>query len=151
MSALSQYAWPLVKTGVSAIVAVTLLCIVPLVGSLIASSPGVQGFLEGVIIFRLLSGEFIDTLLKRVNSGIQVYPDLLQSVGFLIMSGALARGFTFGLAIVAARSEADPENSPIVTIGGLALGSIGGILPLFMYTSYVRLMLEQVARTTSGG
>jgi hypothetical protein len=89
----------------------------------------------GVIIFSLLSEDFVDVLLKRVNSGIQVYPDLLQSLGFLLTSGVLARAMMIGLVIIAVRPKADSEHSPILTVAGMALGSIGGVLPLFMYTS----------------
>jgi hypothetical protein len=138
--ALGQYMWPLIKTGFAAIAAVTLLGLIPVVGPFVTSSAGVQAFLEGLIIFRLLSEEVIDTLLKRNGSGAQVYPDFLQSVGFLIISGILTRVTMVGLVILTGSTT--DKTSPVVTIGGLAFSSIGGVLPLFMYSSYVRLMLQ---------
>lgn len=41
--------------------------IIPLIGRFIADSPGIQAFLEGVIIFRLLSEYAIDQVLTTAN------------------------------------------------------------------------------------
>ena len=59
--------WPIIKIGVIASILVTISCFTPLIGGFIRSSPGIQVFLEGVIIFRLLSGYTIGLILTEAN------------------------------------------------------------------------------------
>ncbi len=139
--------WPIIEIGVIASILVTISCFIPLIGGFIRSSPGIQVFLEGVIIFRFLSGYVIDLMLTEANVYGNVYPGLLASIGFLIIAGVLGSGAMMGLPSLLRLLPISPYN-PVVKLLLIAVGSmIGvlvGILPIFMYSSYVRLSIMQL-------
>jgi len=136
--------WRIIKIGVITIVAVTILCIIPLIGRFIASSPGIQAFLEGVIIFRLLSGYAIDQILTKANVQGSVYPGFWASIGFLIIAGILVRVVMFSLALLSVPLKDTAVGGLMLIVIGSVLGVLGGIIPLFMYSSYVRLSIVQL-------
>ena len=144
ISAIIASLWPIIKIGIIAIVAVTILSIIPLIGGFIAHSPGIQAFLEGMIILRLLSGYAIDKILTEANVQGSVYPGFWASIEFLVIAGVLVRLVMLGLALLSVPLEdtAVGELMPIVI--GPVLGILGGIIPLFMYSSYVRLSIMQL-------
>jgi len=135
---LLKFIWPLAKIGVVTIVIVTLLCFIPIAGQLLAQSPGIQGFLEGVIIFRILSNQIIaETLSQNGISSVSVYPGFWASVGFLLMAGILVRLVMFLVALTFGQLENENIREWTTITVGPALGLLGGIIPLFMYCSYV--------------
>jgi hypothetical protein len=136
--------WPIVKIGVIAIVAVTIMSIIPLIGGFISNSPGIQAFLEGVIIFRLLSGNVIDHILTEANVQGSVYPGFWASIGFLIIAGILVMVVMFGLSLLSVPLKYTAVGELMLMIIGPVLGVLGGIIPLFMYSSYVRLSIIQL-------
>jgi hypothetical protein len=139
--------WPIIKIGVIASIWVTILCFIPLIGGFISSSPGIQVFLEGVIIFRLLSGYAIGLILTEANVYGNVYPGFWASIGFLIIAGVLVMGMMIGLPSLLRLLPISPYN-PVVEklsiVAGSVIGVLGGILPIFMYSSYVRLSIMQL-------
>ena len=136
--------WPIMKAGLIAFVAVLLLSIFPLVGAFIAYSPGIQAFLAGVIIFRLLSGYAIEEILAAANVRGSVYPGFWASIGFLIIAGVFVRIIMLGLAWLCLPLEGTTVGELMPVVIGPTLGLVGGIIPLFMYTSYVRLSIMQL-------
>ena len=136
--------WPIVKIGLIAMVAVTILCIIPFIGGLIAHSPGIQTFLEGIIIFRLLSGYAIDTILTTANVQGNVYPGFWACIGFLIIAAVIVRLVMFGMAFLCVTFEDTTVGELIPVVVGSMLGALGGMIPLFMYCSYVRISLMQI-------
>lgn len=137
-------ALPVVKVGVMAVIAVTVLCFVPLVGSFIAQSPGIQAFMEGAIIFRVLSGYTINEVLSQANVTGDIYPGLLSSIGYIIISTILIYGILFGLSFLSTILKNDYIEEIMPVVIGPALGVLGGIIPLFMYSSYVRLSVQSL-------
>ena len=144
ISAIIPLFWPIIKAGVIAVVAVTVLTFIPLIGGLVANSPGMQAFLEGAIIFRLFSGHTIDEILTEANLQGPVYPGLWQSVGFLVIAALLVRLVVFGVALPSVPFEGTTKGEVITIVVGPVLGVLGGIIPLFMYSSYVRLSIMQL-------
>jgi len=136
--------YPIIKIGIIAIIAVTILSIVPIIGRFIADSPGIQAFLEGVIIFRLLSGYTIEQMLTEAHVQSNVFPGFWLSIGYLIIAGILVRLVIFGLALFSVSLEDTVVGELMPIVIGPALGVLGGIIPLFMYSSYVRLSIIQL-------
>ena len=132
--------------GVIAIVLVTILSVMPFIGSLIAESPGIQAFLEGLIIFRILSGHTVSQMLTEANVQGNIYPGFWASVGFLIIAGILVRLTIFGLTLLCAPLENTIVGELIQTFITPVLGVLGGIIPLFMYSSYVCLSIMHLTR-----
>ena len=147
ISAIIALLWPIIKIGVIAIVAISILSFIPLIGGFVANSPGIQAFLAGVIIFRLLSGYVIDQILTEANVQGSVYPGFWASLGFLVIAGVLVRLVMFCLALVSVLLENTPVGELIPIVIGPVFGVLGilvGIIPLFMYSSYVRLSIMQL-------
>lgn len=134
--------WPIIKIGFIAIVAVTILSI--LLGGFISISPGTQAFLEGVIIFRLLSQYSIDRILTEANVHGSVYPGFWASIGFLVIAVILVRVVMFSLILLCIPLQNTALEELIPTVIGPVLGILGGIIPLFMYSSYVRLSIMKL-------
>jgi hypothetical protein len=144
ISAIGALLWPLIKIGVIAIIAVTILSFIPVIGAFIAHSPGIQAFLEGLIIFRFLSGYAIEQILAEAGIQGSVYPGFWACIGFLIIAGVLVRLIMLGAAFVCLLFEDTLAGEVIPVFGGLVLGVLGGMIPLFMYSSYVQLSLVQL-------
>lgn len=144
VSVIVSLLWPIIRIGVFAIIVVTLLCLIPFVGGLIAHSPGIQAFLVGIITFRLLSTYAIDRVLTEVNFQGTVYPGFWASIGFLIIAGILVWVVMFSLALLSIPLEYTTIGELIPVVIGPVLGVLGGIIPLFMYSSYVRLSITQL-------
>ena len=111
--------------------------------------PNILAFLQGVIIFRFLSESSISELLKDVKIGTDIYPGLWESISFLIIAYII--GFLFiifcGITLSAlfkrimpSKNEKNIEDSVALVL--LPLAGLGGMLPVFMYISYVRLSLQ---------
>lgn len=140
-----SYLWPLAKAGFIAVIALGILCIVPLVGSLIAESPGIQNFLLGVIIFRLTAGPALAEATQTYSISSSVYPGFWSSIGYLIIAGVLVRLILFGGAFVSTlvkgRTGSELAETIVMALAP-SIGILGGILPLFMYAQHVRLALR---------
>lgn len=140
-----SYLWPLAKAGFIAVIALVLLCILPVLGSMIAESPGIQTFLLGVIIFRLVAGPAVAELSQKYSISSSVYPGFWSSIGYLIIAGVLARLVLFGgalISVVAKDRLRSEQAEAIVMALAPSVGVLGGILPLFMYTQHVQLALH---------
>jgi len=135
---------PIIKSGIVAMVAVIIFSFIPLFGAFIAKSPGIQSFLIGVIIFRLLSDYAIDQVINEANMQGNVYPGFWSSLGFLIIAGVLVRLVMFLLVLISTPFEETMFGELIPTVIGPVFGLLGGIIPLFMYSSYVRLSIIEL-------
>src|SRR6266849_5330499 len=146
-----SFLWPLAKAGFFATIALTFLCIIPVLGGLIAESPGIQTFILGAIIFRLAVGPAMAEASAKYSINSSVYPNIWSSIGYLIIAGVLVRAILFAGALLSTAiknrftSEAGQFSSALVETILTALapssGLLGGILPLFMYAQHVRLAL----------
>lgn len=136
--------WSIIKIGIIAVIAVIILSIMPIIGAFIADSPGIQAFLEGAIIFRLLSGYATEEILRVVNVQISVYPGFWASIGFLVIAGVLVRVIIFGVALLSVPLEGTALGELVPAVIVPVIGVLGGIVPLFMYGSYVRLSVMQL-------
>ena len=129
---------PIIIIGVVAIVIVAILSLFPF----ISHSPGIQAFLEGVIIFRLMTKYGIEQLMANTN--VQVtYPGIWASIGFLIIAGILVRLIMFGFSLISASLEYTTIGELMPEVIGPVLGILGAFIPLFMYASYVGSSISQ--------
>jgi len=107
----------------------------PLVGRLVPVP--VQWFLQGIIIGRGLS--FMSPFASGLPTELQ-YPGIIPSVGFLVVA-LLVTLILIGLGTVtAAVLRKDPSNAGRIPLPlSMTLGTIGGLLPVFMYFQYAAL------------
>lgn len=144
VSVVAEWLWPIIGAGLIAVVAVIALCFLPLVGHFVARSPGVQAFIEGVIILRLFWGTEIEKLSLRISPSVSVYPGFWASMGYLMIAGVLVHILQYFVAYVLSTSKdtvlRDYSELVIMTVAP-TLGILGGVLPLFMYVQHVRLVL----------
>jgi hypothetical protein len=63
---------------------------IPIVGRIISHTPGVDTFIQGLVIFRVFSGGFIECLLERADIHVaNLYPGFWASVGYLVLAMVL--------------------------------------------------------------
>ena len=141
ISAILGFSWPVIKIGVLAVVVVIIISVIPGIGALIAGSPGTTAFLMGIIIFRLLSKVTIDPILDKAGIQSSIYPGFWLSIGFLIIAGIFVRVVAFILALTLVPFKDSETGEVAIEITGSVFGIMGGFIPLFMYTSYVKLSL----------
>jgi len=143
--------WPLAKAGFIAVIALVILCIVPVLGSLIAESPGIQYFLLGAVVFRLAVGPALAEASAQYSISSSIYPGFWSLSGYLIIAGVLVRLVLLGGVLISTivknrtASEMGQTTSALIEAVLTALapsfGVLGGLLPLFMYAQHVRLAL----------
>ncbi|TFB08817.1 hypothetical protein E3V08_02460 [Candidatus Atribacteria bacterium MT.SAG.1] len=131
--------WPIIKAGLIATGIVTIITIMPLVGSLIAYSPGAQTFLMGFIIFTLFTRDMFNIMLSESNIQSSIYPTIWEFIGFIIIATALT-WLLIGILSVISLPFSNTELGYIITmIGGQVLGVLAGIITLCMYTNFIML------------
>jgi hypothetical protein len=137
----------LLLIGLIASVAVGFLSILPVLGSLITSNTIFELFLESVVIYRIVMSGMLPH--KATNPSL-AYPGFWESVGYVVVTTIL---IFIGLGVTTFlkqaynslrkpycyRIEEDSEPGAITQWIVLLLCPILGLLPLFMYASYVRL------------
>jgi len=134
-SILAAHAVGIVLAGVAGIIAGILISLIPIVGGLVNHIPSVLTFVEGVVIFRILAGSLIGDLVGDVAVDTNVYPGFWTSLGFLLVAGAFSFGALLFLALITGSLGEAGES--ITSIVAPAFGAVVGLIPVFMYASYV--------------
>jgi len=142
----SEFAWPVAKAGIIATVAVLILSFIPLIGGFIANTPGLGEFIEGVIIFRIFSANFIESFLKKTEISTDIYPGFWYSTGYFIVALVIAYG---GLLLVASIKTLASRNSYGDDDGFMlalapAIVRLLSLLPLFMYAQYTSQTIQRL-------
>jgi hypothetical protein len=143
--------WPLFKGGLVAVIAVGILCIVPVLGTLIVMSPAIQNFLLGVIVFRLGLGHALAEASAHFSLSTSLYPGVWSTIGYLIIAAAvLIRVILYGCVLISVVTKNRvgselAEAIPLTLAPRFAV--LGGLLPLFMNVQHVRLAVDAATRT----
>jgi hypothetical protein len=149
LSFFTTFAWPIVKACFLALVITLVLSFLPIVGGLISNTPGVDTFIQGVVIFRFFSAGFIERILDRANIHVaNLYPGFWSSVGYLVLATVFVYACFFAFAALGVTLSRNrySEDSPASFFLGMALIPILGMLPLFMYANHVALAIQQATR-----
>ena len=140
--------WRIVIAGLLAAMVTTLLCFMPLIGSIVANSPGISTFLEGIIVFRLFYKSLHSSLLTGANAQCTIYPGFWACIGYIVIVAVLVRLIMLGMVGLCVIFKDTAMGEILGTVGGTTLGALwgilGGMIPLFMYASYVRLSLFEL-------
>lgn len=142
LSTIWELIWPITKASIVAFVAVTILTFIPLIGTIISQSSGIQLFLEGVIIFRVLSSNFIVEVMAKTNTKTDILPGLLEVIGYIVIAGALSWLFIIIISALSALLDRYGNGEIFMFYIAPVVSVAGGLLPLFMYTSYIYLSLK---------
>jgi hypothetical protein len=132
--------------GVIGVVVSILVSLVPIIGTFV-SQPGVQSFIVGLVVFRILSDGAIGVLLERAGRpDAAVYPSLWLTLGYLVIASVLVYGTALALVFVQAKRDREPEtlSETLTVVGGMSLGFLAGLIPLLMYGQYVGLSLRRL-------
>ena len=141
ISEVLNFLWPIVKADLIATVVVTIITIIPLIGNLIAYSPGAQTFLMGLIIFTLFTRDMFNTILSESNIQGSIYPTTWEIIGFIIIATALTWLLIGILSLISLPFGETALGAMMSMFGGQVLGVFGGIITLCMYTNFIMLSL----------
>jgi len=135
--------WPLTKASGIACLTVIGLTLIPVAGQIVAHSPGIQSFLVCVIIFRLLVADGIEQLIQG-NDLWSVYPGFWQSAAYFLIASALIwiTNIVFAYLMVLLEERGYDLSSILGLVVAPIIGVLVGLLPLFMYASYVQLAVR---------
>lgn len=134
---ISGYFGQIALAGVIGVVTAILIGIIPVVGRMITDQPGVQSFIIGAVVFRVLAGPAVQDVLGRAGRATAaVYPSVWLSLGYIGIAVVFVYIIMFLAAVLATRL-AESSGSLLTAVVGPAVGMLGGLLTLFMYSAYV--------------
>jgi hypothetical protein len=128
----------MIKLGIFVIVVVMVLSFIPVIGNFIDHVPGIEVFLESLIIFRLFCEVSLEQVLGDTYIQGSVYPGIWSVLGFLIIAGIITGLLKLSLGLLSIFFEDEPIRDLVVIILGPAVAVLGGLTPLFMYSSYTK-------------
>jgi len=138
-SGLLASSWQITKAGFIATLAFAILCLIPLVGRVIASSICMQTFMMGAIFFRLFSAQIEQGSLKGNQS---VYPSLWYCLCYLVINAALVWMLTLLGFLVGKRMARLGHDPTAAVVMRPVFEILGGFTALFMYVQYVKLAVR---------
>lgn len=124
--------------GILGMAASILIGIIPI----FARSQAVPGFVQGVLVCRLLAGAGVESVAEHQGTAL-LYPGLWHSIGFVIVAaimGFLAIAVTSILLAVLGISADDA--GPVLLSLMASLGLLSGYLSVFMYMRYAVLSMQ---------
>ncbi len=130
-----------IRAGILGTLILTLLTFLPKIGPLFASSPGLESFLLGSMTFRIASPAYLEAILGKGILHKNFYPGFLPTLGYFFFTILLTRIFMFlSHRVAAGIKNPEGKNFPRIILHyiGPSFDLLGGILPFFMYTQYVR-------------
>lgn len=139
---LDQWKFVLIVGGIAVALNFLLTCI-PIVGNFIDNVPGAGSFVEGIIIFRIITANVFDKDLYKKFTKLDIFPGLWDSVGYFCVSLLVMYVFLMLTAYVSSLlTKKSPEGLGVVALV-VAPASVRmlGLLPLFMYAQYVALKM----------
>ncbi len=152
----SMLLWPVIKIGLIAFGIVFVLCIIPIIGDIITSTPGVTIFLQGIFMLRPITNNLFYAISDGEILPPSVFPSFLNSLGYVIIGIAICWGLLLIIAFIFDQvkkrrnaieyiySQYDSEPTIGMVFIGMFLGPIFGIIPLLMYGQYISFSLSAI-------
>ena len=144
LSALAEFWWPIAKAGLIATVAGIALAFIPIIGQMVG--PGIQSFVQSVLVFRFFTTDIIQKILHDNAITGSVYPGFWASIGYLIVAGIVVRLIFLGVGVVQVSLQ-ERGKGELLEVFTLVIAPVfsllGGLIPLMMYSQYVRLSIQQ--------
>lgn len=81
--------WPVFKTGFLAMLMVLVLCFIPIVGRLIAETPGVPVFLQGIFMMKPISKKLYYAISDGTRLPDSAFPSFWSCLGYVVIGIAL--------------------------------------------------------------
>jgi hypothetical protein len=110
-------------------------------------SPSFTIFLEGMIIFWYLFARHLNKLLEIGDIDIKIYPSYIETIIILVLGLLIAKTISFVsmlLSVLIADKKLIRPVSLIFSCITLVFQEISGLIPVFMFFSYVKLTLGQI-------
>jgi hypothetical protein len=146
LSDISNFFWQIALAGIIGVVIAILVGLIPFVGRMLTDAPGVQTFIIGAVVFRLLAGPAVADILNRAGLTVEVYPSIWLTLAYMGIAVVFFYVATLLVALVAARREESAGGMLLVVVGP-AMSVLGGLLALFMYSAYTaNSLLRAVGR-----
>lgn len=145
LSEVVNFLRPIVEAGLIATIIVTILTVLPIIGNIIASLPGVQSFLMGLIIFTIFTRNQFEALLLELNIQGSIYPNIWQFIGYIILASLLTWLLILIFSIIFLPFGETALGSTMMMFIGQVVGVIAGIITLCMYAKFILIkFLENV-------
>lgn len=140
-------AWPIIKASLIALIAIFIISMMPIIGGMVANIPGLDVFLQGLIIFRIFSVGFVEMFLESVGMSADIYPGFWHTIGYFVISIAVSL-LCFFASMALGYSTSDSEGrveKTITFLQTMAAANLVNILPIFMYANYVAMSVNEMA------
>ena len=142
--------WPIVKLGTYAMLIVISITIIPVIGNLVANTPGVTIFLQGIFIIKPFTERYLAAF--EYNLPNEAFPGIWQCIGYIVIGGI----FCYILIIIITLLEmclekkgsllgyrfSISDTNPLRMAVFFGTGAVVGILPLLIYTRYIAIFLR---------
>lgn len=154
MDYVASLAGPVMKTGLIAFGLVMIMCFIPIIGRLITNTPGVTVFLQGILMLQPITKNLLYAISGGKELPPDVFPSFWHSVGYVIIGIGIC--WVVLVLVLTVLDERKKRTNPIghmmdqyrsppsggMTIVGMFIGPIFGILPLLMYGQYIYISLS---------
>lgn len=144
----AAFALPVFKACFIALLISLAIMLLPIVGRIVADTPGLDAFIQGIIIFRIFSAAFIQRVLEQANLQVaNLYPGFWSSVGYFVVGTVLVYVCLFifaALGTTISRNQFSDQGGASFFVG-MTVMQILGLLPLFMYANHVTLAIQKAA------
>jgi hypothetical protein len=147
LSDISSYFGQIALAGTVGVATAILIGLIPVVGRMLTDAPGVPTFIIGVVVFRLLAGPAVQDILARAGrTTASIYPSVWLSLGYIGIAVVFVSVTTHLAALLATRWDKS-SGGVLTAVIPPAVGVLGGLLPLFMYSAYVtNALLRAIGR-----
>jgi hypothetical protein len=134
----------IIIAGGAAVLGSMVISFIPIIGRVLDQIPGFEEFVEGIIVFRILSDSVIKGVLSKARVTVDVYPGFWDSVGFLTVGVICFFCGVFLLDVLQKQFNNTTADESYMFLTTPFVGIMSGMLPLFMYASYISHSVMQV-------
>ena len=130
-----------IRSGLLAMIFVTVVTFFPWIGTFLAASPGMESFLIATLAFRFLSPLYLEALIGPGTQLQALYPSWGVSLIYLILALVFTRMLLIFFTLVSRRTG---SKDWVLQRIGPSVDILGGILPFFMYAHYTAQNVQAV-------
>lgn len=131
--------WMISKTGLMSICAVIIFSLVPILNIFSSQAPGSITFVQGVLVFHVLTRNVTSEMMQERSPSAIVFPGFWTFIGFLILSTVIVYAVSIAIIDIMERLRLIDDES-FETMGfeiGNFVGVFPGLLCICIYCSYV--------------
>ncbi len=129
--------WPMIKAALIILIATIILAFIPVLGQIQSLHTFVSGAISLILVLEILHSAYPNLPIDKI----QIIPNFLTIIGFLVIAGLVSWTSTMLLALLGTIWGED-----YMMLIAIPLGGVFGFIPLFIYGAYIGQQLMHVMK-----